>query len=304
MTTPPRRRTVRPSRAGGLDSAGSARAGAAQLIEKGSAVIAPVTVLTALFVYFGFVRTSAFFGYFGVNLGVLKLSIQDYALRSVDVSFGAVARLALVGVLLIVLDQGVAVALARRAAGDGTDRALRWTLTASGAVLVVLGLTSAVNRAVAAVLDPLIGSVLLALGAIVMLRFGSAFLGDRDGSSGRRASVLTAVVLVISGFWAATIYAEDLGLEAAQSIDASVGRLPLVTVFSAEPLDLPGQDVSASRITVADQEYRYRYSGLSLLTYSNDRWFVITGRHSDEYHSSVAILRDSDAIRVEVAAGE
>jgi len=259
-------------------------------------------VLTALFVYFGFVRTSAFYGYFGVNLGVLKLSIQDYVLRSVDVSFGAVSRLALVGALLIALDQGVAVALTRRAAGDHGDRALRWTLTASGAVLLVLGLTSAVSREVTAVLNPLIGSALLALGAIMMVRFGSALLGDRDGSSGRRASVLTAVVLVISGFWAATLYAHELGQEGARNTDASVGRLPLVSVFSAEPLDLPGQDVSASRITVADQEYRYRYSGLSLLTYSNDRWFVITGRHSDEYHSSVAILRDSDAIRVEVAA--
>ena len=302
VATSGRRRMGGHPRAGGTDSAVSTPAGAAQLIEKGSAVIAPVTVLTALFVYVGFVRTFTFFGYFGVNLGVLKLSIQDYVLRSVDVSFGAVARLALVGVLLIALDQGVAVTLARRAAGDRTDRA-RWALTASGAVLVVLGLTSAVSRSVAAVLNPLIGSVLLALGAIVMLRFGSAFLGDRDGSSGRRASVLTAVVLVISGFWAATLYAHELGQEGARNTDASVGRLPLVSVFSAEPLDLPGQDVSASRITVADQEYRYRYSGLSLLTYSNDRWFVITGRHSDEYHSSVAILRDSDAIRVEVAAG-
>lgn len=287
----------------GADSTDSARVGAAQLIEKVSAVIAPVTALTALFVYFGFVRTSAFFGYFGINLGVLKLSVQDYVLRSVHVSFGAVVRLALVGALLIALNQGVALILARRAAGERTDRALRWTLTTSGAVLVVLGLTSAVNRAVTAVLNPLIGSALLALGAIMMLRFGSTLLGNRDGSSGHRTSVLTAVVLVIAGFWAATIYAQDLGLEAARSIDASVGRLPLVTVFSAEPLDLPGRDVIASRITVGDQQYRYRYSGLSLLTYSNDRWFVITGRLSDGYHSSVAILRDSDAIRVEVAAG-
>lgn len=82
-----------------------------------------------------------------------------------------------------------------------------------------------------------------------------------------------------------------------------MGKLPLVSVFSTDPLDLPGADISASRITVESQKYRYRYTGLSLLTYSNDRWFVVTGRLSDEYHSSVSILRDSDAIRVEVAAG-
>jgi hypothetical protein len=115
--------------------------------------------------------------------------------------------------------------------------------------------------------------------------------------------VLTAVALVISGFWAATIYAHNLGLEAARPTDASVGKLPLVSVFSTDPLDLPGADVRASRISVEDQKYRYRYTGLSLLTYSNDRWFVITGRLSHKYHSSVSILRDSDTIRVEVAAG-
>lgn len=272
------------------------------MIEKGSAVVAPVTVLTAMFVYFGFVRTSAFFGYFGVNMGVLKLAVQDYVLRSVDISFGAVARLALFGALLIALDRGVAAALARRAPGSRTDRALRWTLTAAGAVLVVFGLTSAVSRTVVAVLSPLIGSLVLAFGAIVMLRFGSTFLTDRPVRG--RTNVLTGVVLLISGFWAATIYAQDLGQEAARSIDAAVGRLPLVTVFSTEALDLPGRDVSASRISVDEREYRYRYSGLSLLTYSNDRWFVITGRISDGYRSSVAILRDSDAIRVEVAAAE
>lgn len=297
------RRLAGHRRVGRVGSADSVRPGAAQLIEKGSAVVAPISVLTALFVYFGFVRTSYFFSYFGVNMGVLKLSVQDYVLRSVEVSFGAVARLALFGTLLIVLDRGVAMVLARRVALGRMDRALRWTLAAVGVVLVVLGLTSAVNEAVVAVLNPLIGSAVLAAGAIVVLRFGSTLLQNLDGSSRRRTSVLTAAVLVISGFWAATIYAQDLGLEAARNIDTSVGRLPLVTVFSNDPLDLPGRDVSASRITTGDPKYRYRYSGLSLLTYSNDRWFVITGRLSGGYHSSVAILRDSEAIRVEVAAG-
>ncbi|MGH3786919.1 MAG: hypothetical protein ACRDRG_10310 [Pseudonocardiaceae bacterium] len=303
MTTA-RRRVAGHLRSRRSDAADSAQWTGAQLIEKVSVVAAPVTVLTALFVYFGFVRTSAFYGYFGVNMHVLKLSVQDYVLSSVGVSFGAVARLALAGALLITLDQCIAIALARRAVSNREMRTvLRWTLIASGLALITLGLISAVSRTVVAVLDPLIGSALLALGAIVVLRFGSTLLTDRGGRSGRRATVLTAIALVISGFWVTTIYAQSLGLEAAQHTDALVGKLPLVSVFSTEAIDLPGTDVSASRITFEDQKYRYRYTGLSLLTYSNDRWFVITGRLSDEYRSSVAILKDSDAIRVEVAAG-
>jgi hypothetical protein len=104
-------------------------------------------------------------------------------LNSVDVILGGVARLALAGALLIAPDQCIAKALARQAAGNRRNRAPRWALTISGLVLFALGLTSAVSRTVVVALDPLIGSALLALGAIVVLRFGSTLLADRDMSA-------------------------------------------------------------------------------------------------------------------------
>lgn len=98
------------------------------------------------------------------------------------------------------------------------------------------------------------------------------------------------------------MYAQDLGEEAAADVAANPGALPLVTVFSKDFMDLPGSGVAASRIAVQDEGIDYRYTGLSLLTYSNGRWFLISGRYSDNYRPSIVILHKSERIRIEVAA--
>jgi hypothetical protein len=111
-------------------------------------------------------------------------------------------------------------------------------------------------------------------------------------------------VLVVALFWAATLYAQDLGQRAARGTNANPAGLPLVTVFSEEYLDLPGSQVRATQAPGADGDTYYRYSGLSLLTYANGTWFLISGRYSDSYRSSVLVLRDTAAVRVELAAPE
>jgi hypothetical protein len=77
--------------------------------------IGAITVLiTALFYYFGWVRTRSFLGYFGVDPSVAGYSTADYVLRSINVAFhpfmyAAFAALGLVGFHRLV----VAPALAR-----------------------------------------------------------------------------------------------------------------------------------------------------------------------------------------------
>ena len=85
------------------------------------------------------------------------------------------------------------------------------------------------------------------------------------------------------------------------AIDGDVRSLPVVTVYSNEPLDFPGTNVTATRVLGEDQRWNYRYTGGVLLTYSNERWFLIPEPASGEYRSSVVVLRDSESIRVEAA---
>jgi hypothetical protein len=109
------------------------------------------------------------------------------------------------------------------------------------------------------------------------------------------------VVLALAGFWATTVYAQNLGVGAAEAIDRDPRILPVVTVYSREPLDLPGTNVVAYRIMDQDSRWNYRYIGARLLTYSNSRWFLIPEPASRTYRSSVTVLPDTDKIRVETA---
>ena len=65
------------------------------ILETVGRIIAPITVITALLYYFGWVRTGAVFGRFGVDQRVLAYSVDDYLLRSAGVAFRPFAFLLL-----------------------------------------------------------------------------------------------------------------------------------------------------------------------------------------------------------------
>lgn len=159
--------------------------------------------------------------------------------------------------------------------------------------------------ALAIILPPALSAAVLALGAILILRSGAALLRCRvwPREHFRTAGLMTTIgVLVLAVFWASALYAQNLGRQMAEVVDSNPGSLlPLATVFSEKFLDLPGSHVTTTRIVTEGDGVHYRYTGLYLLTYSNDRWFLLTGRYSRQYRSSVITLHDSDQIRVEVA---
>ncbi|HEX6354750.1 hypothetical protein [Actinophytocola sp.] len=260
---------------------------------------APITVVTALLVYTGWTRNRAYYGYFGLGQELLQPSVQDYVLRSADVTFGAVVRLVAAWIVLLMLDQ-VFVGLLRKR-GTDTDR-LVIALVAVGAALSITGLVSALGVAGGLGLPPLVAATVLAVGTGLVLRLGSTLFADKAASLGMPTTVTLHVVLVIALFWAATVYAQDLGRRAARVTDTNPAGLPLVTIFSENYLDLPGSQTQATQVPGADGDTYYRYSGMSLLTHSNGIWFLISGRYATGYRSSVLVLRDSADIRVEVAA--
>src|SRR3954447_24345850 len=58
-------------------------------------------VTGALLYYFGWARSAALFGWFGVDVGVLELSFQDYLLRSVLSAFWPAVAVAVVALLAL-----------------------------------------------------------------------------------------------------------------------------------------------------------------------------------------------------------
>lgn len=268
-----------------------------RIVELIQTVVTPLALVTAILGYIGWIRTRAFYGYFGLSPSLVAFSPQDYVLRSAEVSFGAVLLITLAGAVLLGLDRFLTHLL---------ERAGRWETWARrvfvglGAALVLVSLGGATTEASVAVVPPITGAMLLGLGAVVLLRFGAGSAA-RVGLLPPVAVGLSVVALALAGFWATTVYAQKLGVGAAEAIDRDPRSMPVVTVYSHEPLDIPGANVVAYRILDRDQRWNYRYTGARLLTYSNGRWFLIPQPRSAIYRSSVTVLPDTDTIRVETA---
>jgi hypothetical protein len=270
--------------------------------------VAPITLITGLLIYLGYMTSKAYYAYFGIGQSLLNVSMDSYVLASADVTFGSALRLVAAFALLVLLEWAVAISR-RRHPRAGEFFANTVGLAAILAILVgfyfVLG--GVRPQWLAASLLPIIfafGSLLLTrqLAAAPPLRGVAITRIVRSmGAQLRLARLALATLLVLGTFWAANLYAVESGREAARGDDSTPGRLPLVTVFSKEFLDLPGSAVKKTEIAAIGQAAHYRYSGLRLLRYANERWFLITGTYGDSYASPVAVLRDDSSIRVEIA---
>ncbi|HVH21513.1 MAG TPA: hypothetical protein VNA11_03560 [Pseudonocardia sp.] len=264
-----------------------------------ASVVAPLTLVTAVLGYVGWVRNRAIFEYFGVSLSLVGFTPQDYLLRSAPIGFGGVLLLTLACAVLLCVNHGAGWLLNRF---DGPPRRrIRVGLALIGAVLVMFALVTATPTVMRAGIPSASGAAVLALGTALLLRFGLSLRGEsRLLPPG--ATALCVAFALLAGFWALTAYAKELGDGAARDLDRNVNALPLVTVYSREPIDLAGSRVQPGRIMDQDDQWSYRYTGARLLLYSNNRWFLIPEQSTDSYRSSVTVLPDTEKVRVEVAA--
>ena len=262
-----------------------------------SSLFAPITVVGALLLYIGWVRTRAFYTYFGIDAGMLGFGPQDYILRSGQVGLGAVVILAIVAGFLIALDRALSALLDM---SRGWSRWISTGLAISGAGCVLLGLFQVLDHARVAAAPPDAWIVLAAGGALVLLRFGSVTI-TRSGVLGAATNIFGVIVIGLAIFSLANTYAQDIGRKGAAAIDQDPSGLAVVTIFSETPLDLSGANVTASRTETPEGKWAYRYSGAQLLAYANNRWFLLVAPGSPDYHSRVAILSNAERMHVETA---
>ncbi|WP_367645889.1 hypothetical protein [Paenarthrobacter ureafaciens] len=67
----------------------------------------PLTVATALLVYFGWARTDAQAKAMGLDVSLFGYTVQDFILRSIQSLFQPLAWLAVIGLLWLMLDRAV-----------------------------------------------------------------------------------------------------------------------------------------------------------------------------------------------------
>jgi hypothetical protein len=275
-----------------------------KIVELIGSIAAPVAVVTALLYYFGWVRTNAVFRYFGVDPAILAFGLPEYLTRSGGAAFRPMVIL-LVIAALVLLVKHVADAAERRWLGvpitvrgqQATLRPIALFLLIGGLLAVLIGIAVAVNLVS---YPPIWAAVALACGGLAAW-YGARRLASGPGSlrsPSLAERVLLGAVVATALFWATAAYSQQIGEQLAQFIDRYPSTQPEVTIHSAEDLNLwtkPG--------TVAGQgKFPHTYQGFRLLTYANERWFLLSGELTASGRHRLVVVRDDDSIRVDLSA--
>ena len=280
------------------------------LLENLSLFIAPPTLVVALAFWFGWKLTNTRSDYFGIDSSTLGFSTSDYLLRSADAIFVPIAI-----TLLLILLATIIHGLMRHASTKGRyGKGVRYGAAigfALGATLAFFGVWS-MFKPLPITNNYLVPPVILGLGPSLMaytawtLRHARASnykITDRAVPSWERSAYVIAAMLALLGiFWAFSLYAAALGLGRAETLAANLSSRPEVTVFSVKSLGINAVGVTASKITMADSAYKFRYSGLRLLVYSGNKYFLVNDEWSHG-HGIAIVLHDTSDIRLEFTPG-
>ncbi len=262
-------------------------------------IVAPITLITALLIFFGWSRTTALFGWFGIDPTSLGFSSTDYLLTSQDSLFvpGVVLALLVLGVmwLLAVARRGSARSvMSRRWVGPAA--AVAGGLLAANGVLGIFGSGLFIDRVGVAPLSLIIGVALLSF-AVQTIR--SRRLTYTRGAGIAELTGLT-IVMAMALFWAAGDYSSAVGRQRAFDLANGLNRSAQVVLYSEKSLGIPAENgVAVVRCTGGTTAaYGFRYSGLMLLLNSNGQYVFLPVGWSRAQGSAIAVPK-SDQIRLD-----
>ena len=276
------------------------------------AFVAPTTTITAMLYYFGWVRASTFYGYFGVDVSkTLGFSAADYVRNSSTVVFTPFAFI-LLGSLLVA------------AAATATDLYLTNPRNSGRLRYLVNGLQGAAASALvcAAVLlarpelvattpltKPMVlaGGSLLALYAVhvrsLVLRRRPRVPKSEDIAGALYRGILGGMVL-LALFWATAILAREQGLRAAHALERNLPSTSGIVVYAHDNEDITGRGVNLVQLDPSGAAaFRFRYTGLRVLSRSADGGYVLLPRGWTHTNGSPAyVLQPKAGIRVDLQA--
>lgn len=262
----------------------------------------PVTVVSALMLYFGWARTAEEARDMGLDVSLFGYSTQDYILRSISSLYLPLLGLGGLALGWLALHQN----LVQRLARPDPHRPLQ----IAGRIVLAAGLLTAIfvvwwaTAGDSFLLLPLLLSVAVAAGAYGGWLAGAA-VGPRAGPvrlPWERAlrTLLVSIVIALALFWQLSIYAGVVGRGYAQQTAQQVPLLPRATAFSAVPLRIEAPGVVEQEIDPGpspDKDTpRYRITGLRLLTVSGGRIFLLHDGWTPQ-HGTVIVLPDDQRVR-------
>jgi hypothetical protein len=280
-------------------------------------VVANSSLLIAVLVYMGWAYEDALYGYFHVRPLDLDVGVVEYVLRSLSlfspaVVFAAAGLIAVTAVRAWGLDVTRFVALAGYRVIPHVPGAARLQRLASGhtahqprtgrAMLIGAGAGMAVTAAALAWIDT--ARYLHPNTYLVLILLGGGLLTmtwpTRTERGGRFPYALAIVVAAVCGLWAASLYANAVGIGAAEDLVRGLPTRTAVVVYSIQPLALHGPGVTEQPLS-RQYLYHYRYAGLRLLITRSGTYYLLPLGWSLQHGNNITyILNDNNQIRIEL----
>ena len=275
----------------------------------GASVVAPITIISALLFYFGYVSSRAQYAYFGVDVDTIGLSTQDYVMRSPQPLLVPLLVLVMIAVALVALHLWVTAWLGRarpERARNVTHRALY-----IGLVILAAGITLIILYPVLADWPyyNLVTPIIVAVGAGVVAyswRLVSRLPPQPDalpspaGSPAlrRMGLVLLCVLVAATLFWSTATIAQWSGRGLARQDARHLDDLPRVILDTKERLYITDPFIKETALPASEgQTFHYRYRNLRLLIQGKDRMFLVPDTWSASDSTLVVPLDDSVRVR-------
>ncbi len=263
-------------------------------------LLANVTVITALLVYFGWRRAETHAAALGIDESLLGMSTREYVLRSVGPVLLMLVVVSVGGLLWLSVERRLTPQLrpAGPAAPDRTRRARTVVIRLCATAWLWLPAIASVLRlrwpALAFVLFP----ASIGVGALLWLYARRlARTADTAGANVHHdtaALALVGMLALVCLFWTASNYAEVLGTRLARDFALQVARQPGVALYSGNRLYLDGPGVVETRLSAPGEEApTYRYTGLRLLEHTGSRYFLVSDEWTRRY-GVVFVFPDAD----------
>lgn len=253
--------------------------------------VAPVTLISAVLFYFGYVAARAQYDYFGLDVDVIGLSTRAYVMRSPQPLLTPMLVLVLGGVAVVAFDHWV-----RRRAVEDWFRPLVTTVLGAGLVLLAVGTVLLAGFA-------LVGDwAYYALVTPVLLGGGAALVAYALRLRGGRLEpriVLLWVGVAACVVWATATTAQWTGRGLAMEQARNLRSLPSVVLDTRERLYVPATAgvEEVVRPDAGEGDYRFRYWRLRLLIQGDDRMFLVPDTWSAG--GTTILVRLDDDVRVQ-----
>jgi hypothetical protein len=236
-------------------------------------IASQAAILTAVLVYFGWVRTNATYNYFGVDVSTLNFSVFDYVLRSVDAAFPMLIAFGLIGACAMVAHAQIQSRL-----DNEPDLVRRVASRAgwAGLALVLAGFVLALTFTGPNGSD--IWGPLILLAGFAATAYALGLRNSRTPSGGAGYLVVLVGMALVAFLWAVTAYAGYIGVQKAEQVMTGLPRQADVTVYSTDSLLISGPGIFAARVGATQAEYHFRYDGLRLLVSSGGQYFLLPSR--------------------------